>query len=106
MLNNLPAPDDNPNITYIEHGLPQKIGENLFVVRKHPTKLIRAFTDGLPELLNSLYDVPIVKELYERRESFDIMVLDHAVCEVGKKVTQNNSYLQGRINLVKLTHFL
>lgn len=82
MVSNLPPPDDNPSITYINHGLTSFSVDNMFDVRDDPSKMMAAMLKGIPEMTHEFYDVPVIKDLYAKRHEFDLVVFDIIYKEV------------------------
>lgn len=86
MLTNHPKSSKHPNIHEVTHGLPyfREDGKNMFEVRKQ-SKMggLQLFVDSLPLIARDMYQVPEVKELYERRKEFDLIVVNHMFNEVS-----------------------
>lgn len=88
MLTDIPVASQHPNITEIQHGLAyfSLAKKNMFVVRKNENY------DGLKRTMVSfaknLYKVPAVKELYQRRKEFDLVIVSHKLNEVSIKDVQ------------------
>merc|ERR1719259_1155527 len=84
MLCNHPPHDKNPAITYINHGLPhfREDEMNLFEKAKDPDEMFNTFKKIFPLIARDLYDVPEVKDLYERRNEFDVFIIDQMFNEV------------------------
>ncbi|XP_050693301.1 UDP-glycosyltransferase UGT5-like [Eriocheir sinensis] len=82
MLTDIPVASQHPNITEIQHGLAyfSLAKKNMFVVRKNENY------DGLKRTMVSfaknLYKVPAVKELYQRRKEFDLVIVSHKLNEM------------------------
>jgi len=78
MVSNHPPHDKNPAITYINHGLPhfREDQMNLFQQAKNPDNMFKMFKKIFPLIARDLYDVPEVKDLYERRNEFDVFIID------------------------------
>ncbi|KAK8724684.1 hypothetical protein OTU49_011220 [Cherax quadricarinatus] len=79
MLTNQPKSSKHPNIEDIPHDLPYFREEdiNFFENSKNPSGIFQLFETALPTLARELYKVPVVKDLYERRKEFDVIVIDH-----------------------------
>lgn len=84
MLSNNPKSSRHPNIYEFEHGLPDFNTDNMnmFDIRKDPTGGFTLFTIALPAIARKLYKVPKVKELYEKRKEFDLIIVNHMFNEV------------------------
>ncbi|XP_042887613.1 UDP-glycosyltransferase UGT5-like [Penaeus japonicus] len=84
MLANNPPASKHPNIEEFDHDLPDfKVeGMDLFATRADPSGVFNLFKKALPEIAKKLYKVPVVKELYDRRKEFDVVVIDHMFNEV------------------------
>uniref|UniRef100_A0A2P2I7E1 UDP-glucuronosyltransferase n=2 Tax=Hirondellea gigas TaxID=1518452 RepID=A0A2P2I7E1_9CRUS len=78
MLSNHEAPDQNPKIKYIRHNLDHFKEEemDMFAVQKNPSKIFDIFTTVFPLIARDIYDVPVVKELYNKRSEFDLFIVD------------------------------
>lgn len=85
MLANNPPASKHPNIEEFDHDLPDfKVeGMDLFATRADPSGVFNLFQKALPEIAKKLYKVPVVKELYDRRKEFDVVVIDHMFNEVS-----------------------
>ncbi|XP_047491391.1 UDP-glycosyltransferase UGT5-like [Penaeus chinensis] len=81
---NHPPVSKHPNIEEIDHDLPDFKTESmdLFATRADPAGVFTLFQKALPNLARKLYKVPKVKELYDRRKEFDIIIIDHMFNEV------------------------
>lgn len=88
MLTETPVASKNPNITEIQHGLGyfSAAKQNMFKIRKNEN------LDGLKKTMVSfaknLYKVPAVKELYDRRKEFDLIIVNYRFNEVSLKDKQ------------------
>ncbi|XP_069190581.1 UDP-glycosyltransferase UGT5 isoform X2 [Procambarus clarkii] len=84
MLTNQPKSSKHPNIHEFSHDLPHfRVGEvNMFDYRSDPTGGLTEFEVVLPLMARDIYKVPVVKDLYERRKEFDLIIVDHAFNEV------------------------
>lgn len=87
ILSALPPISKHPNVKEINHGIPTKNeSTNMFEIRKNdPTKGFSFFQYILPKLAREMYDVPAVKELYDKRKEFDIFLIDELFNEVKHK---------------------
>ncbi|XP_069945347.1 UDP-glycosyltransferase UGT5 isoform X2 [Cherax quadricarinatus] len=83
MLTNHPKSSKHPNIQEVNHGLPYFHNINMFSYLNDPTGAFSQFTTVLPAVARDLYNVPEVKDLYERRKEFDLFMVDHAFNEVA-----------------------
>nr|XP_053653618.1 UDP-glycosyltransferase UGT5-like isoform X3 [Cherax quadricarinatus] len=84
MLTNQPKSSKHPNIEDNTHDLPYFKDENInfFENRKSPSGAFQLFETSLPTLARELYKIPLVKDLYERRKEFDVIVIDQLFNEV------------------------
>nr|XP_053656174.1 UDP-glycosyltransferase UGT5-like [Cherax quadricarinatus]XP_053656175.1 UDP-glycosyltransferase UGT5-like [Cherax quadricarinatus] len=78
MLINQPKSSRHPNIEDVPHGLPHYSEDNLnfFGNRKDPSAAFEALKDILLAFARELYQVPVVKNLYNRRKEFDVIIID------------------------------
>nr|XP_045586570.1 UDP-glucosyltransferase 2-like [Procambarus clarkii] len=78
MLTNHPKSSKHPNIHEVTHNLPHFSVDkmNMFDTRKDPTRGFSILTTVLPAIARDMYKVPVVKELYERRKEFDLIVVN------------------------------
>ncbi|ROT72759.1 UDP-glucuronosyltransferase 2B19, partial [Penaeus vannamei] len=85
MLVNHPPALKHPNVLEINHGLPDFREENLnmFETRGNPAAAFGVFQKALPAIASKLYKVPKVKELYDKRKEFDLIVINHMFNEVA-----------------------
>ncbi|XP_069180849.1 UDP-glucosyltransferase 2 [Procambarus clarkii] len=74
-----------PNIREVTHGLRHFKHEhrNMFEYLNDPIGGFGSFKYILPAIARELYKVPVVKELYEKRKEFDLIVVDHEFNEVA-----------------------
>nr|XP_045586778.1 UDP-glucosyltransferase 2-like [Procambarus clarkii] len=84
MLTNRPKSSNHPNIHEVTHGVShfKEDKVNMFDYLKDPTGSFQMFVDMLPAIARDFYKDTLVKELYERRKSFDLFIVDHAFNEV------------------------
>nr|XP_045604546.1 UDP-glycosyltransferase UGT5-like [Procambarus clarkii] len=85
MLTNHPKSTKHPNIHEVPHGLThfREDNINMFDSRKDPTGGFQLFLDSLPPIARELYKVPVVKELYDKRKEFDLIIVNHMFNEVA-----------------------
>ncbi|KAK8724713.1 hypothetical protein OTU49_011232 [Cherax quadricarinatus] len=85
MLTNHPKSSKNPNIHEVHHGLPhfKEDNINMFSARKDPGGIFQIFVTSLPLIARELYQVPVVKDLYQKRKEFDLIVINHMFNEVA-----------------------
>nr|XP_053653641.1 UDP-glycosyltransferase UGT5-like isoform X1 [Cherax quadricarinatus] len=85
MLTNHPKSSKNPNIHEVTHGLPHYTEDkiNMFDTRKDPGGIFQMFLNSLPLIARELYQVPVVKDLYQKRKDFDVIVIDQTFNEVS-----------------------
>ncbi|XP_064113058.1 UDP-glycosyltransferase UGT5-like [Macrobrachium nipponense] len=84
MLTNHNKPSKHPNIREINHGLDDFNTDNMnmFEERKKPAGAFQLFKTALPSLARKLYQLPEVKELFEKRKEFDLIVINHMFNEI------------------------
>ncbi|XP_042233281.1 UDP-glycosyltransferase UGT5-like [Homarus americanus] len=84
MLTNHPKSSKHPNIFEVPHGLPQFREENMnmFEMRKSPGGTFNMFTTALPAIARDMYKVKAVKDLYDKRKDFDLIVVNHMFNEM------------------------
>ncbi|XP_053649663.1 UDP-glycosyltransferase UGT5 isoform X3 [Cherax quadricarinatus] len=85
MLTNHPKSSKHPNIYETTHALDimKEDKVNMFDRRKTLTGPLSLMKTVLPTLARDLYEVPVVKELYERRKEFDLIVINHMFNEIA-----------------------
>ena len=84
MITPFAAPDNNPNVTYINHGLPfDPQSHNMFEIRDDMSLMINLFMHELPELTKEFYNIPSVREIYNKRKQFDLIIFDWSFNEVS-----------------------
>ncbi|XP_047491574.1 UDP-glycosyltransferase UGT5-like isoform X2 [Penaeus chinensis] len=85
MLSGYPASSKNPNILEINHGLKEFDVENmnLFDFRNDPTGGFSILVDILPPMAKKLYNIPEVMELYHKRKTFDLIIVDQLMNEIS-----------------------
>ncbi|XP_042887607.1 UDP-glycosyltransferase UGT5-like isoform X2 [Penaeus japonicus] len=84
MLSSYPASSKNPNVLEINHGLKDFDVEdmNLFESRNDPTGGFSILGEILGPMVKKLYKIPEVMELYEKRKTFDLIIVDHMMNEM------------------------
>ncbi|KAF2358362.1 UDP-glucuronosyl/UDP-glucosyltransferase [Trinorchestia longiramus] len=95
MLNMWPPADDNPNITYIDHGLRYFDGNalNMFEVADHEDEMFQEFKILFSTIARELYEVPVVRELYSKRHQFDLMIVNSLFNEAAYPFVHNQTYI-------------
>ncbi|KAK8744542.1 hypothetical protein OTU49_000857, partial [Cherax quadricarinatus] len=85
MLSNHPKTSKHANIHEVTHGLPHMSQDNvnMFDYRKDRSGPFKHLKVALPAIARDLYKVPVVKEIYERRKEFDLIVINHMFNEVA-----------------------
>ncbi|XP_053653649.2 UDP-glycosyltransferase UGT5 [Cherax quadricarinatus] len=85
MLTNHPKSSKHPNIREVDHDLPHFKEDhiNMFDTRNGSTGLIQLFNTVLPAMARDMYKVPVVRELYDRRKEFDLIVVNHFYNELA-----------------------
>ena len=86
MLSGLDKPGSkHANIKEIYHGVPPFDEETLDMFKERATgNVFEAFKLYLPKLAREMYEVPEVKELYEKKNEFDVVMIDSLFNEVVK----------------------
>ncbi|KAK8404012.1 hypothetical protein O3P69_000227 [Scylla paramamosain] len=79
ILASLPPVSKHPNVTEINHGIPKPY-INLFVEGKSLGGLL-AMGNDISALARDLYQIPSVKQLYEKRKEFDLILVDNMMNE-------------------------
>ena len=84
MVTNYPKSSTNPNIVEVHHGLSHKNESNIdmFSIRGEQPDGLPKFKDILPAMARDLYKIPSIKQLYENRKGFDLIIVDHLFNEV------------------------
>ena len=90
ILSNHPPHDANPRITYLTHGLTHiDTGTmNAFSDMRDPLKMLTTFNAVLPVVAKELYEVPAVWDLYQKRDEFDVFIIDQMFNEVCTNVIE------------------
>ena len=65
---------------------------NVFEIENGLLKSLEFHTTALPLLARDLYDLPSVRELYDNRHDFDLVIVDHLFNEVSKIVNAEFLY--------------
>lgn len=89
MLSGFQQSSENQNILEINHGITafSEATASMFSLRNDGVGGLSLFENYLPTLARELYKVPKVKQLYEKRKDFDLIVVDHLFNEVSKGIT-------------------
>ena len=85
ILSALPPSGRFPKLKELQHDVQiesLKHGRNMFARRTDPDSTFEFFSKALPEMARKAYDDPVIKELYENRHSFDLVVIDAFFNEV------------------------
>ncbi|XP_047491452.1 UDP-glycosyltransferase UGT5-like isoform X1 [Penaeus chinensis] len=84
MLSSYPASSKNPNVTEIDHELRDLHDDNynIFEYRDDPTGGFSLLSEIVPVIVKKLYRIPVVMELYEKRKTFDLIIVDHMMNEM------------------------
>nr|XP_027223424.1 2-hydroxyacylsphingosine 1-beta-galactosyltransferase-like [Penaeus vannamei] len=84
MLSGYPASSKNPNVLEINHGLKEfdVKNMNLFDFRNDPTGGFSILVDILPAMAKKLYKIPQVMDLYHKRKTFDLIIVDQLMNEM------------------------
>ena len=85
MLSNNDEPVQRENFYEIYHQVPyfDEAKLNAFEIRKDNQSGFTHFRTKLPLMARHFYQIPEVKQLYERRKEFDLVIIDHMFNEVG-----------------------
>ena len=86
MITNHPKSSTNPNIVEVHHGLPHLNESNIdvFSARGEQSGGLSKFKDYLPAMARDLYKIPSIKQLYEKRKEFDLIIINQLFNEVSK----------------------
>ena len=84
MLSNDPPQDKNPAITYLQHTLPyfRHDEENIFESAKG-NKMFDWFQTIFPLIGRDFYQCEVVKKLWAKRDTFDVVIIDSFFNEVN-----------------------
>jgi len=84
MLSNDPPQDKNPAITYLQHTLPywRHEEDNIFESLKDPTAMFDKFKITFPLIGRDFYQCEVVKKLWAKRDTFDVVIIDSMFNEV------------------------
>ncbi|XP_069165915.1 UDP-glycosyltransferase UGT5 isoform X1 [Procambarus clarkii] len=91
MLTNFPKSSKHPIITEITHDLPYFKFENINMFGA-ASNVMNIFTK-LSFVAREMYHVPAVKEFYQRRKEFDLMVVDAMFNEVAYPFVHNVPFI-------------
>lgn len=85
MVTNYPNISQNANILEVHHGLPYMNVSKLqmFTKMNENTGGMAQFQYFLPDMARDIYKVPSVKQLYEKRKEFDLIIVNHMFNEVS-----------------------
>ncbi|XP_042861922.1 UDP-glucosyltransferase 2-like [Penaeus japonicus] len=95
MLSGYPASSKNPNVSEIDHGLKDFHGDdmNLFDFRNDPTGGFSMLGEILGPMVKKLYKIPEVMELYEKRKTFDLIIVDQKMNEIIYPFAHDVTYM-------------
>ncbi|XP_063593601.1 UDP-glycosyltransferase UGT5-like isoform X1 [Penaeus indicus] len=95
MLSGYPASSQNPNILEINHGLKDFDVENmnLFDFLNDPSGGFSILLDMLPPMAKKLYNIPEVMELYHKRKTFDLIIVDQLMNEMVYPFVHELTYM-------------
>ncbi|ROT79971.1 UDP-glucuronosyltransferase 2C1 [Penaeus vannamei] len=95
MLSSYPASSKNANVTEIDHGLKDMHHDNynLFESRDDPSGGLSVLSELIPVMVKRLYRIPEVKELYEKRKTFDLIIVDHMINEMVYPFVHERTYM-------------
>nr|XP_053656458.1 UDP-glycosyltransferase UGT5-like [Cherax quadricarinatus] len=85
MLTNHHKSSKHPNIVEVPHNLTYTKEEstNIFHDRATPTGIFQFMARVLPAAARDIYKIPAVKNLYNRRKEFDLVVINHMYNEAA-----------------------
>ncbi|XP_018013129.1 UDP-glycosyltransferase UGT5-like [Hyalella azteca] len=88
MLSTLPPADNNPDITYVDHGLKHfdTSDVNMFEATENESEMFKDFEIIFSAIAKEIYGVPAVWELYKNRHKFDLIIINHLFSEVNLAV--------------------
>ncbi|KAA0200611.1 hypothetical protein HAZT_HAZT003287 [Hyalella azteca] len=95
MLSALPPADNNPDITYVDHGLKHfdHSDVNMFEATENESEMFKDFEIIFSALANEIYGVPTVWELYKNRHKFDLIIINHLFSESMYPFVHNRTYI-------------
>ena len=85
MVTNHPKSSTNPNIVEVHHGLPHMNESNIdmFSSRSEHSGGLSKIKDFLPAMARDLYKISSIKQLYEKRKEFDLIIVNQLFNEVS-----------------------
>ncbi|KAA0190886.1 hypothetical protein HAZT_HAZT002560, partial [Hyalella azteca] len=90
-----PLEGEHPNIVQIRHGVTHANPDNidLFALRLEPMKIFDVFASICRLMAQDFYNDPPIKALYEKRDEFDLIILDHIIGEAGLPFVHERTYI-------------
>ncbi|XP_069996425.1 UDP-glycosyltransferase UGT5 [Penaeus vannamei] len=95
MLSSHPASSKNPNVAEVDHGLKDLHDDNynMFEFRDDPTARLLLLSDIYPAVVKKLYRIPEVIELYKKRKTFDLVIVDLMMNEMIYPFVHERTYM-------------
>ncbi|KAF2356870.1 UDP-glucuronosyl/UDP-glucosyltransferase [Trinorchestia longiramus] len=95
ILNMWPPADDNPNITYIDHGLRHfdSSDRNMFEAEENEKEMFQQLEIAFRAIARELHEVPVVRKLYNRRHQFDLMIVHSLFNEAAYPFVHNKLHI-------------
>ncbi|KAA0200612.1 hypothetical protein HAZT_HAZT003288 [Hyalella azteca] len=95
MLSTLPPADNNPDITYVDHGLKHfdTSDVNMFEATENESEMFKDFEIIFSAIAKEIYGVPAVWELYKNRHKFDLIIINHLFSESMYPFVHNRTYI-------------
>ncbi|XP_045123980.1 uncharacterized protein LOC123511938 isoform X2 [Portunus trituberculatus] len=85
ILSGLPQSSKHSNILEINHEMPYMgdSSKSVFEKGKSATGGLGTFAITLPAMARQMYKIPSVKQLYEKRKEFDLIIVNHMFNEIA-----------------------
>ncbi|XP_018018965.1 UDP-glycosyltransferase UGT5 isoform X2 [Hyalella azteca] len=95
MVSNSPLTEERPGLTHFENPLPHfKMDTiNTFEMMDNMEEMFKLFNERLPLIAREIYDVPVIRDLYQRRKEFDLVILSSLFNEVMLPFTHNHTFI-------------
>ena len=84
MLSNHPLKGAHPKLNHLQHGLEhfREDAKNMFEIFQDEHKMWSEFVTLFGNISRDIYDDSVVKELYKRKDEFDLFLIDGIFNEV------------------------
>ncbi|XP_076057693.1 UDP-glycosyltransferase UGT5-like [Oratosquilla oratoria] len=83
ILSNLPPAMNHVNVQEIQHSVYSHDHMSPFELRGREMKTFSALAEILSEVARKLYTEPVVRDVYNRRKEFDVIIINHLMNEVA-----------------------